>query len=57
MELDVSPENDLSKETLVFDIPEEIQLQILELVEPQDLLAIGRSCRFYAKYANNEYIW
>lgn len=57
MELDVSPENDLSKETLIFDIPEEIQLQILELVEPLDLLAIGRSCRFYAKYANNEYIW
>ena len=55
MELDVSPE--ISKETFIFDIPEEIQLKILSLVDPLDILAIGRSCRFYAKYANNEHLW
>ena len=58
MELDVShyPSVDHRQGTL-FDIPEEIQLKIMFLLEPMDILALGRTCRFFAKYAENEHLW
>jgi len=41
----------------LFDLPEEIQLKLLYLLQPLDILALGRTCRFYSKYADNEQLW
>ena len=58
MELDVSQYNHAGcSHSRLFDIPEEIQLKILFLLEPMDILALGRTCRFFAKYAGNEHLW
>ena len=58
MELDVShyPPPD-HRHSRLFDIPEEIQLKIMFLLEPMDILALGRTSRFFAKYAENEHLW
>jgi len=58
MELDVSQYNHAGcSHSRLFDIPEEIQLKIMFLLEPMDILALGRTCRFFAKYAGNEHLW
>ena len=58
MELDVSHDtSEDGRHSRLFDIPEEIQLKILFLLEPLDILALGRTCRFFAKYADNEHLW
>lgn len=60
MELDVAfdpgPGDDEIQVSL-FDLPEEIQLKLLYLLQPLDILALGRTCRFYSKYADNEQLW
>ena len=58
MELDVAFDpGDEEAEMSVFDLPEEIQLKLLHLLHPLDILALGRTCRFYSKYADNEQLW
>ena len=62
MELDVAfdpGEEEEEEEQVVslFDLPEEIQLKLLHLLQPLDILALGRTCRFYSKYADNEQLW
>ena len=61
MELDVAfdPGEEEEHEQVVslFDLPEEIQLKLLHLLQPLDILALGRTCRFYSKYADNEQLW
>jgi hypothetical protein len=58
MELDVSHFSSQDHgHSRLFDIPEEIQLKIMFLLEPMDILALGRTCRFFAKYAENEHLW
>ena len=60
MELDVAfdpgPGDDEIQVSL-FDLPEEIQLKLLYLLQPLDILALGRTCRFYSKHADNEQLW
>ena len=41
----------------LLDLPEEIQLKILHLLQPLDILALGRTCRSYSKYADNKQLW
>ena len=58
MELDVSHKtSEDERQGTIFDIPEEIQLKILFLLEPMDILALGRTCRFFSKYAENDHLW
>ena len=38
-------------------IPEEIHLKILFMLDPLDILALGRTCRLFAKFASNEHLW
>jgi hypothetical protein len=57
MELDVSLDPHDSPVVSVFDLPEEIQLKLLYLLDPLDILALGRTCRFYAKHAESEPLW
>lgn len=42
---------------LLFSVPEEIQLKILTLLDPLDVLSLGRTCKFYANLSNNERLW
>lgn len=56
MELDVTLESH-GEPTSIFQLPEEIQLNVLFLLEPLDILSLGRTCRFYAKYADSEPLW
>ena len=55
MELDVA--FDENQTASLFELPEEIQLKLLYLLQPLDILALGRTCRFYSKYADNEQLW
>ena len=62
MELDVAfdpgeEEEEHEQVVSLFDLPEEIQLKLLHLLQPLDILALGRTCRFYSKYADNEQLW
>jgi hypothetical protein len=57
MELDVSLDPRDTPVVSVFDLPEELQLKLLHLLDPLDILALGRTCRFYAKHAESEPLW
>ena len=57
MELDVLLDPRDQQLVSIFDLPQELQLKLLYLLEPLDILALGRTCRFYAKYADNEPLW
>ena len=57
MELDVSLEGSDQHLASIFHLPEEIQLKLLYLLDPLDILALGRTCKFYAKHAANESLW
>ena len=50
MELDVSEEAGPAQ---VFAVPEEIWLKILCHIDPMDVLALARSCRFFSKIEAN----
>ena len=39
------------------DVPEEIWVKILLYLEPLDILALGRSCKYFAKHADNDHVW
>ena len=54
MELDVSPP---AAQERIFSVPDEIWLKILELLDPLDILALGRSCRRLNKFLDNESVW
>ena len=45
------------REAKIFTVPEEIWLKILSNTEPQDLLALGRTCRFFSKLCEKEQVW
>ena len=59
MELDVAfdPGDEGQPRVSLLDLPEEIQLKILHLLQPLDILALGRTCRSYSKYADNKQLW
>ena len=59
MELDVAfdPGDEGQQRVSLLDLPEEIQLKILHLLQPLDILALGRTCRSYSKYADNKQLW
>ena len=57
MELDVSLDGSDQHLASIFHLPEEIQLKLLYLLDPLDILALGRTCKFYAKHAANESLW
>ena len=57
MELDPGEEEEKEEMSGLFELPEEIQLKLLYLLQPLDILALGRTCRFYSKYADNEQLW
>ena len=39
------------------DIPEEIWISIILYLEPLDILALGRSCKYFARHADNDHVW
>ena len=57
MELDVSDEAGLQAK--LFSVPEEIWLKIFCHIDPLDVLALARSCRFFSKFCDNyeQNIW
>ena len=61
MELDVSEEAaaGLRLETKLFSVPDEIWLKIFRQLDPLDVLALARSCRFFSKICDNfeQIIW
>ena len=61
MELDVSEEAaaGLRLETKLFSVPDEIWLKIFRHLDPLDVLALARSCRFFSKICDNfeQIIW
>ena len=59
MELDVAfdPGDEGQPRVSLLDLPKEIQLKILHLLQPLDILALGRTCRSYSKYADNKQLW
>jgi len=60
MELDVpepAREDDSSESAKLFSVPEEIWLKMFCHIDPLDVLALGRSCRFFSKLCDNEEIW
>ena len=58
MELDVTLTEGLEDECPnIFTVPEEIWIKIILFLEPLDILSVGRTCRFFTKYADNEHIW
>ena len=56
MELDVSEEAGQAK---LFSVPDEIWLKIFCHIDPLDVLALSRSCRFFSKFGDNfeQNIW
>ena len=50
MELDVSDEAGLQAK--LFSVPEEIWLKIFCHIDPLDVLALARSCRFFSKFCD-----
>lgn len=41
----------------IFDVPEEIWIKIILCLDPLDILALGRTCRHFTKFAENEEVW
>ena len=56
MELDVQ-DTPQPHQPKIFSVPEEIWLKIVFQIDPLDVLALGRSCRFFSKLSDNEQIW
>ena len=54
MELD-PPER--VQEVKLFSVPEEIWWEIFCLIDPLDVLALGKTCRFFWLLSDNEHIW
>ena len=61
MELDVTltPRSQAQEDqaNILFTVPEEIWMKIILFLEPLDILSVGRTCRYFTKYADNEHIW
>ena len=53
MELDVSPP---ASQERIFTVPDEIWIKILALLEPLDVLALGRSCRRLNKFVDRYFV-
>ena len=57
MEFDVSTVTRDKEELRLFDVPEEIWIKIILCLDPLDILALGRTCRHFTKFAENEEVW
>jgi hypothetical protein len=43
--------------TNVFNLPEEVNLKIIALLDPFDVWSLARTCKFFAALTDNELLW
>jgi hypothetical protein len=41
----------------IFDLPEEVQLKVLALLDPFDVWSLARTCKFFAQLTDNDLLW
>jgi F-box-like len=49
--------NNAQNDNTIFDLPEEVQLKILSLLDPFDVWSLARTCKFFAQLTDNDLLW